>query len=191
MNWPTLEEQIFYDLAYHGDDRETELAIVRVLARLPEEVRAFALERCRFLSVGRDTWGMVLPGRVGVDTFTKRTRNIRVVLLDKQPPKSHPLEPTIAHEVAHAWLRHDRLAVDTPGGLPGAGSRAGPLVGIQRTGGEPGPGTTEACTLPRSGTPTCCHSCCQCAPYGPGRSRTLRDAVPRLSRGNSTRGTTQ
>ncbi len=107
MERRTLEERVLYDLAYFGEDRETELAIVRALARLPEDVREFALTRCRFSSVGRDASGWTMPGRLGVDAYSRSSRNVWLIMLEERPPKSRPVEETVGHEVAHAWLRHD------------------------------------------------------------------------------------
>jgi hypothetical protein len=95
------------ELTYLGSSELTEPALVCALVRLPEEVRTFGLERCRFLSVGQGALGCTVPGRVGVDDFTKRTRNVWIILLEDDPPENEPLESTIAHEVAHAWSGHD------------------------------------------------------------------------------------
>jgi uncharacterized protein (DUF169 family) len=44
------EEEIAYQLAYFGDHDATHEAIVSVIARLPAEVRAFALERSKAIA---------------------------------------------------------------------------------------------------------------------------------------------
>jgi len=96
-------------LVYHGEDPGLRDRIVNVLSLLPDDVTDFALDRCAFLSVGKASAGMVLPGRIGVHGHEKRSRNFWLVLLDENMPGD---DSVIAHEIAHAWLRHDRLAAD-------------------------------------------------------------------------------
>ncbi|HEX5951216.1 MAG TPA: hypothetical protein VFZ96_09445 [Actinomycetota bacterium] len=100
-------------LMYLGDDARTERVIVETLLRLPEDVRAFALERCVFLSVGWAAPGLTLPGAVGVDPATRRSRDVWLIVLEEQAPLDL-LASAAAHEIAHAWLRHDRLSEDLP-----------------------------------------------------------------------------
>jgi hypothetical protein len=105
------KEQIIDNLAFYGEDAETRLRIIRVLYQLPEDVISFVLDRCSFLSVGRTTSGMVLPGKIGVHAQEKRSRNCWLILLDEREIDD---ESVIAHEIAHAWLGHDRIsAYDT------------------------------------------------------------------------------
>ena len=101
--------QIASDLAYYGEDEELRVHIALVLSRLPDRIVRFALDRCVFLSVGRTTSGMVLPGRITVHHHERRSRNRWLVLLDENMPNDDSI---IAHEIAHAWLRHDRLSAD-------------------------------------------------------------------------------
>jgi hypothetical protein len=101
----TREEEIHYDLAYWGDSEEMEIAIVRTIAKLPEEVAGFAVEECCYLSVGRSCLGMVLPGDIGKEKW--------IILLDERISK-RDLHGAIAHEIAHAWLKHDRTSPDCP-----------------------------------------------------------------------------
>ena len=103
------KEHIAYDLMYYGEDVELQSRIVKVLARLPDEVVAFVLDRCAFLSTGRVTLGMVLPGRLGVHHIEKRSRNCWLILLDENISTDDSI---IVHEIAHAWLRHDKLSAD-------------------------------------------------------------------------------
>jgi len=103
------KENIAYYLMYHGEDAELQSRIVKVLAQLPDEVVAFVLGRCTFLSTGRVTSGMVLPGRLGLHPTEKRSRNFWLILLDENIATD---DSVIAHEIAHAWLRHDKLSAD-------------------------------------------------------------------------------
>jgi hypothetical protein len=85
-----------------------ELDIIRTLLKLPQDVRDFALERCRFVSVGKGAAGITLPGRIGSHAYDKRTRNMWLIVLDDNEP-AEQVEATIAHEIGHAWRHDDRL----------------------------------------------------------------------------------
>jgi hypothetical protein len=52
---------------------------------------------------------MVLPGRIGVHHYEKRSHNCWLIILDE---KSIEDDSVIAHEIAHAWLRHDKLSAE-------------------------------------------------------------------------------
>lgn len=97
-----LRREIHYDLEYHGDDLDMRAAIISALGRMPEDVRRFALDRCRYLSVGGTLAGYAVPGRIGVDPFTRRTRNVWLVVLTDV---HEDLEGLVAHEIAHLWLQ--------------------------------------------------------------------------------------
>ncbi len=102
-------EEAFYDLgclgSYAGDDDQFRAAYARVLVKLPEDVRHYALDRCTVLSIGRAARGIVWPSRI-VD----RRRCKWLIVMDEEC--SLDLESAIAHELAHAWLQHDRLSPD-------------------------------------------------------------------------------
>ena len=109
-------DEIAYYLAYYGESQELEALIVSVLNHLPAAVRDFALDRCRFSSVGSTTYGMVLPGRIGRQdtdyTNVPPDESLEddpwfILLLEDLPAEDAP--GIVAHEIAHAWLGHDRL----------------------------------------------------------------------------------
>ncbi len=100
-------------LMYYCDDTDTKKLISETISLLPEDVADFATDRCRFLSVGRDAYGMVFPGSIGVDPYTKRTRNVWLILLSENLKKKDA-HSIVAHEIAHAWLQHDRMSPDVP-----------------------------------------------------------------------------
>jgi len=52
---------------------------------------------------------MCLPARIAVNSFEKRTKNMWIILINENLPDQEMLT-AIAHEIAHAWLRHDRYA---------------------------------------------------------------------------------
>ena len=80
---------------------ETRRAVFEVLCRVPEPVRAFALDRCAFASVGRGAAGMAIsPVASGGTTWT-------IVLADRDG-----VTGTAAHELAHAFLGHDQASVE-------------------------------------------------------------------------------
>lgn len=94
-------------ISYLGGSPTMSAALVDAIRRLPREVALFAIERCAFLSVGA-AWGVTLPGRIGVDAKTRRSSNMWIIALDDNMPASE-MAGAIAHEIAHAWLKHDRL----------------------------------------------------------------------------------
>jgi len=95
-------------VAYYGDSSELDTAINKTLHNMPREIALFAAERCSFISIGKAAMGMVLPGRIGVHYYNRRSRNMWIIILDENIPDKD-LHGAIAHEVAHAWLGHDRL----------------------------------------------------------------------------------
>ena len=98
-----------HDLVYYGEDRDLHRQIIETVLQLPERVGRFALDRCRFLSVGESVYGMTLPGRIGLSAGPgRRSRNMWIILLADPLPEEHALS-IIADEIAHAWLKHDRL----------------------------------------------------------------------------------
>jgi hypothetical protein len=101
-------ERIAYDLSA-GLDVSTELegCIVRVLAGLPKRVAEYAIKRCIFLEAM--PYGQVLPGRIVTVRSGGKPRWI--VLFSHRLPAKHA-DGIIAHEIAHAWCRHDRYAMD-------------------------------------------------------------------------------
>ena len=110
-------DEIAYRLVYHGEAFDVGAVIVETIGRLPEEVAEFALEHCVFTSAGESVYGMVLPGRLGVDCYRGREpgnlgRAVEgdkwfVLLADPLPPEdAHSI---VAHEIAHAWRRDDKL----------------------------------------------------------------------------------
>ncbi len=106
-------EEAAYHLAYHGEDEIMRRVIAETITRLPEEAAAFALDRCYFASVGRTCYGMTLPGRVGRHGIEKRTHNMWFILLDERLP-AEDAHGLVAHEIAHALLKHDRLSSECP-----------------------------------------------------------------------------
>ena len=87
------DEEVIAEIAgrleYLGGDTETEERVVAVLLHLPEGVRTFALEKCRFASASDfGQQGASGSGRVLVSVEDG---------LD---------ESAIRHAIAHAWLGH-------------------------------------------------------------------------------------
>lgn len=81
--------------------------IVATIMRLPRDVMQFALDRCCFISLGRGVQGITLPGRIGTDEAGRDENTWIIVLSDDLA--FHEAESTVAHEIAHAFLGHDRL----------------------------------------------------------------------------------
>lgn len=105
--WPTNEEEANYDVAYHGDDPDMHYLLVQTVARLPEKVAAYVFQHCIFISVGRANFGFVLSGKIVIDYLAKSLCGGWLIFLTEDLPDgdSHSI---IAHEIAHAYLKHDR-----------------------------------------------------------------------------------
>jgi len=88
-------------------------AIRTVLRKLPNDVGLFAYGRCVFISIGLGSFGMTLPGRISSHLVDRRTRNMWLIILDERVPDDE-VQGTIAHEIAHAWLKHDQISIDIP-----------------------------------------------------------------------------
>ena len=101
-------EWIHDNLLYWGADPDFSARIVSVMNRLPDQVTAFALERCGFVSVGRASLGITLPGKIGV--HNGRSRNVWIIVLDERM-SPEDVDGVIAHEIAHAWRGDDRLGM--------------------------------------------------------------------------------
>ena len=132
-----------YDLAYDGESTELEHCIVRTIAKLPKRVAAYTLGRCFFLSIGVGASGMVVPGGIGKPAgfhslelaiqyakeqgnqaearrLQKRLRRLAkvetwIILLAEQIMEEgeQVAQGIIAHEIAHAWLKHNRHSPET------------------------------------------------------------------------------
>lgn len=99
-------ETIAYRLALYGCDA-IRPEIVRAVSRVPEEVQTFAAERCAFLALPDGLDGAVWPGRIATH-FHGSDADAWIVLLDSPLPEDAG-EAVVAHELAHAFLRHDKL----------------------------------------------------------------------------------
>jgi AcrR family transcriptional regulator len=131
-----LRRAIHYELSYEGDDSGTRETIVAVLARLPEEVREWALDRCRFLSVGGTLAAYPVPGRLVVDPATRRSRGVWLIVIDD---RAEDLEGVIAHELAHVWLR--RAGTGSIGGFDAWEAEEEAAEALAHVWGFTGPGT--------------------------------------------------
>jgi hypothetical protein len=94
------------NIRYYCDSNEAQWLAIQTVARLPREVREFVFERCVFLSIGHVNHGMALPGTIAQpDTW--------IILLGERLPQKDA-HSIVAHEIAHAWLGHNRFALDVP-----------------------------------------------------------------------------
>ena len=107
------EDEAWYDVSgpaiFAGDDDRLRLALASVLVRLPKRVRHFVQRRCQILSIGGlGVWGITWPASI-VD---KRKVKWLIVMSETAYRSQGRRESAIAHEVAHAWLGHNRLDPD-------------------------------------------------------------------------------
>jgi hypothetical protein len=93
-------------LTYFGEGHETEQAIVSALVSVPAEVREFALDYCRFFSIGDGLLGPYVPGMVALDPATGSTDGVWLVVL-AEGLEAEDAESIVAHELAHLWLGHE------------------------------------------------------------------------------------
>lgn len=105
------EDEAWYDVSgpaiFAGDDDRLRLALASVLVRLPKRVRHFVQRRCQILSIGLGSGAITWPASI-VD---KRVKWL-IVMSETKFRSQRRRESTIAHEVAHAWLGHNRLDPD-------------------------------------------------------------------------------
>ena len=124
-------ETLHYRIPDYCDNVAVHTQLLRTVERLPDGVQEFVCERCVFLALADH--GMVLPGRITYPHFAEtaemvekappnasfskltdyveeheRTAPKWIVLLQGTPSDD---ESILAHEIAHAYLGHDRLAI--------------------------------------------------------------------------------
>ncbi|TMB65067.1 MAG: hypothetical protein E6J43_12440 [Chloroflexi bacterium] len=106
-------KDIWNQVAYLGEDNDLRSVIGDTIGRLPDDALLLAADRCVFVSVGRTVEGMTLPGdvlqRVDEDDPTW------LILLDDRimdTKEADDVESVIAHEIAHAFLGHNRMTDD-------------------------------------------------------------------------------
>ena len=132
-------EEIADRLAYYGQREKTRECIIHAISKLPTQAQIFSLDRCAYLSIANDS-GMVLPGKIGVHASDRTSRNMWLILLSDE--LSADGEGVVAHEIAHAWLKHDRL-----GDIPESGERDAAM--LAKSWGFEGRGTDpEFCDAP-------------------------------------------
>ena len=114
------------------DNIEVHTAVLKTVSRLPEDVQEYACGRCVFLALA--DYGMVLPGLI---TYPHSSESVEMI---EQAPKgasrleladyvetyerkakwiillprclaADEAQSIIAHEIAHAFLGHDRLSI--------------------------------------------------------------------------------
>ena len=102
-------EKLWDRLALDGCNEDREL-ILAVLLELPAKVQNYAIERCFFISMWEGDLGRVLPGRIGTRSNTGEEKWL-VLLNATELDKLEEEEAMgwVAHEIAHAYLEHDRL----------------------------------------------------------------------------------
>lgn len=138
------EQAVFEDLPYHGDSQSMEVALVETICRLPDKVAEYALERCVFLSVGGVNNGQVLPAGIvtGGGHRRRTTRGVWIVILSETIGLDD-IHSVIAHEIAHAYLKHDRYDPDLPQGCELAAAALAAEWGFSGIGADP-----EYCDAP-------------------------------------------
>jgi hypothetical protein len=109
----------------HSRDGRVERAINEVLSVIPEAVAKFALTRCTFVVLGRTCSG-----------FSLAPRPNRWLVVVGDFVDEWDIHSIVAHEIAHAWLRHDGRG-DTVGDEQAA-CKLVMAWGISGSGADPG-----------------------------------------------------
>ena len=114
------------------DNIEVHTAVLKTVSRLPADVQKYACERCVFLALAEN--GMVFPGRItyphsseSVEMFEQvpcgaslleladyvetYERKAKWIILLPGCLAADEAQSIIAHEIAHAFLGHDRLSI--------------------------------------------------------------------------------
>jgi Zn-dependent peptidase ImmA (M78 family) len=92
---------------YYDDDDSIRKSIAEAFIKLPEDVRDYILEECLIVSAGGDLYGTVWPS----DIMKNSSGNNRswIIILSENMPEDDKVS-IIAHEMAHAYLKHDKLS---------------------------------------------------------------------------------
>jgi hypothetical protein len=101
-----LRAEIHYDLSYYGDSRDTQVALVDALERLPADVRTTALDRCTFTSLGQGVVGHYFPQPIRFHSNTNEPEPAQWIVVINDDLGEDDLRSVIAHEIAHIWLGH-------------------------------------------------------------------------------------
>jgi hypothetical protein len=100
--WEASQKGVRYNLNLDDTtDGPMEVLIVQTVMRLPDEVKEYVYEDCRIAAIGgEDTLGAVFAP--GTQWFVMLDATIAKKFDDKTAMG------IIAHEIAHAWLKHDK-----------------------------------------------------------------------------------
>ena len=117
---PSLAERVHGELTYWGGSDDKQMALVRTLVRLPEDVRDLALDSVRFIGVGEETVrGLFVPVEVWPETLPDMEPEPQpefYVLCVSEDLEGEDYMSVVAHEIAHIWLGHDAFGpADGPG----------------------------------------------------------------------------
>jgi len=95
-------------LHFYTFEPELRRQITLTVSRLPSDVAEWVREHCVFMAFEKGDYGEVWPGTAfaGEDWW--------FVFLKSPLPKRHA-HGIIAHEIAHAWLHHDKFNVPPDG----------------------------------------------------------------------------
>ena len=95
--WDNSYEGIYYNLCLHPNcPDELIVTIVRVVQKLPEDIKEFVYENCEFVS---------MSGLYGCCIDINKNLPWLIML------QNEVTEFTVAHEIAHAKLNHTRAVV--------------------------------------------------------------------------------
>lgn len=95
---------------YFGDDDSIRFSIAKVLPKIPNDVRDYVLNECFIFSAGKGDFGVTWPASMILNSYD-RLRSWIIILSEDMPEDDK--DSIIAHEIAHAYLKHDRLS-DVP-----------------------------------------------------------------------------
>lgn len=92
-----VRREVVHALRARIDDFQVEQKLVDAIARLPDKVRTFALERCYFVAIGGNHGGFF----VSPEYIAGRT-----LIVLNSCWKIDAFQSAVAHEIAHPWRGH-------------------------------------------------------------------------------------
>lgn len=93
--WAHSAEGIYYNIGVLSVPSNMESHILKTIYRLPDEVREFVCDECDFCNIKSGT---------AINLKEPRKGQWLIILYDDVAEEN--VENLIAHEIAHAWLKH-------------------------------------------------------------------------------------
>jgi len=96
--WDHSLDGILYQLGTLHVSHAMEVCIVKTISKLPDKVKEFIYDNCQFTAISSDSGQTIC--------MTTKQNRMRPWLIILSEENKEDYESVIAHEIAHAWLRH-------------------------------------------------------------------------------------